>query len=69
LSCLPDGLMEVKYDESKTKVDFCKMCGGVWLDRGEFKQIINYLKINPITKFCIITQKSRIEIMGGFFRT
>lgn len=38
------GLMEVKYDESKTKVDFCKMCGGVWLDRGEFKQIINYLR-------------------------
>jgi len=38
------GLVEVKYDESKTKVDFCKMCGGIWLDRGEFKQIINYLK-------------------------
>lgn len=38
------GLQEVKYDGSKTKVDFCKMCGGVWLDRGEFKQIMNYLK-------------------------
>jgi uncharacterized protein len=38
------GLQEVKYDESKTKVDYCKMCGGVWLDRGEFKQIMNYLK-------------------------
>jgi hypothetical protein len=38
------GLQEVKYDGSKTKVDFCKMCQGVWLDRGEFKQIINYLK-------------------------
>jgi Zn-finger nucleic acid-binding protein len=38
------GLTEVKYDGSKTKVDFCKMCQGVWLDRGEFKQIINYLK-------------------------
>jgi uncharacterized protein len=38
------GLREVRYDDSKTKVDFCKMCGGVWLDRGEFKQIINYLK-------------------------
>jgi len=38
------GLQEVHYDGSKTKVDFCKMCGGVWLDRGEFKQIINYLK-------------------------
>lgn len=38
------GLTEVRYDESKTKIDFCKMCGGIWLDRGEFKQIINYLK-------------------------
>lgn len=38
------GLSEIKYDNSKTKVDFCKMCQGVWLDRGEFKQIINYLK-------------------------
>jgi Zn-finger nucleic acid-binding protein len=38
------GLQHVKYDGSKTRVDFCKMCEGVWLDRGEFKQIINYLK-------------------------
>jgi len=38
------GLREIKYDGSKTKVDFCKMCQGVWLDRGEFKQIIAYLK-------------------------
>ena len=38
------GLVEVNYDNSKVKVDFCKMCNGIWLDRGEFKQIINYLK-------------------------
>jgi Zn-finger nucleic acid-binding protein len=38
------GLVEVRYDKSKVKVDFCKMCEGIWLDRGEFKQIINYLK-------------------------
>ena len=38
------GLVEINYDGSKVKVDYCKMCGGVWLDRGEFKQIINYLK-------------------------
>lgn len=38
------GLMEVKYDNSKVKVDYCKMCHGAWLDRGEFKQIMNYLK-------------------------
>ena len=37
-------LVEVAYDESKTKADFCKMCHGIWLDRGEFKQIINYLR-------------------------
>ncbi|MEK7658487.1 MAG: zf-TFIIB domain-containing protein [Patescibacteria group bacterium] len=38
------GLSQINYDDSKVKVDFCKMCQGVWLDRGEFKQIINYLK-------------------------
>ncbi len=38
------GLVEISYDQSKIKVDFCKMCQGVWLDRGEFKQIIAYLK-------------------------
>ncbi len=38
------GLTQVGYDDSKVKVDFCKMCEGIWLDRGEFKQIINYLK-------------------------
>ncbi len=37
-------LQEVHYDDSKVKVDFCKKCEGVWLDRGEFKQLINYLK-------------------------
>jgi len=38
------GLVEVNYDDSKVKIDFCKMCQGVWLDRGEFKQIMIYLK-------------------------
>ena len=35
--------MEVHYDDSKIKIDFCKKCQGIWLDRGEFKQIILYL--------------------------
>ena len=34
---------EVKYDGSKVKIDFCKHCRGVWLDRGEFKQMVVYL--------------------------
>jgi len=35
--------MEVNYDDSKVKIDFCKRCQGIWLDRGEFKQIMMYL--------------------------
>jgi len=38
------GLTQVHYDDSRVKIDFCKMCEGIWLDRGEFKQIISYLK-------------------------
>jgi len=49
------GLQEVKYDGSKTKIDFCKMCQGMWLDRGEFKQIIAYLK-----------NKSDYEILNNY---
>ncbi len=37
-------LCQVNYDESKVKVAFCKSCQGIWLDRGEFKQIMVYLK-------------------------
>jgi len=33
------------------------MCGGIWLDRGEFKQIINYLK-----------NKSDYEILHNYTR-
>lgn len=38
------GLVEVNYDDSSVKIDFCKHCQGVWLDRGEFKQLMVYLK-------------------------
>ena len=37
-------LYEVDYDDSKIKVDLCNLCKGIWLDRGEFKQIMIYLK-------------------------
>ncbi len=36
--------VEVAYDNSSVKIDFCKHCKGIWLDRGEFKQIMIYLK-------------------------
>jgi Zn-finger nucleic acid-binding protein len=38
-------LYEVNYGRSKkTSVDICTICKGIWLDRGEFKAIIDYLK-------------------------
>lgn len=37
-------LYEVYYGDSKVIVDVCSLCKGIWLDRGEFKKIINYLK-------------------------
>ncbi len=37
-------LYEVFYGESPVVVDVCNVCHGVWLDRGEFKKIIKWMK-------------------------
>lgn len=37
-------LYEISYGDSDMKVDLCNLCRGIWLDRGEFKKIIGYLK-------------------------
>lgn len=37
-------LYEVRYGDSDVKVDVCTVCYGVWLDRGEFKELIDYLR-------------------------
>ena len=37
-------LYEADYADSNIKVDLCNICKGVWLDRGEFKKIIEYLQ-------------------------
>ena len=37
-------LYETAYGDSGIKVDVCSICKGTWLDRGEFKRIIKYLK-------------------------
>jgi Zn-finger nucleic acid-binding protein len=36
-------LYEVYYSDSRVILDFCSLCHGIWLDRGEFKRIIEYL--------------------------
>jgi len=37
-------LYEINYGKSKIKVDVCNVCQGVWLDKGELKQIMEYLR-------------------------
>ncbi|MDA1337686.1 MAG: zf-TFIIB domain-containing protein [bacterium] len=37
-------MYEVAYGDSNIKVDVCNLCHGVWLDRGEFKNIVVYLR-------------------------
>lgn len=37
-------LYEVYYGKSGIIVDVCNLCHGIWLDRGEFTKIINWLK-------------------------
>ena len=37
-------MYEVRYGDSSIYVDVCNVCRGVWLDRGEFKDIIGYLR-------------------------
>lgn len=37
-------LYEVYYNGSRIIVDVCNLCQGIWLDRKEFKRIIEYLR-------------------------
>jgi len=37
-------LYQVRYGDSSVKVDVCNVCQGIWLDRGEFIEIVEYLK-------------------------
>lgn len=50
-------LYELEYGDSGIKIDLCIICNGVWLDRGEFKQIINYLK-----------QRTDWEILNNYYK-
>lgn len=48
-------LYEVYYGNSGIIVDVCNLCHGVWLDRAEFKKIINYLR-----------QKADYEVLNNY---
>ncbi len=50
-------LYQINYGDSRISVDVCNLCQGIWLDRGEFKKIINYLK-----------DKGNYEILNNYFK-
>ncbi|MCD6500565.1 zf-TFIIB domain-containing protein [bacterium] len=50
-------LYEINYGDSGVKVDVCNLCQGIWLDRGEFKKIIDYLK-----------NRGKKEILENYFK-
>lgn len=50
-------LYRVKYGESEIEVDLCNLCQGIWLDRGEFKKITDYLK-----------EKSKDEVLNNYLK-
>ena len=62
-------LYKVNYGDSDIKIDVCGICKGIWLDRGEFKKIIKYVKnkadyevLNNYVKNLILETK---EIFAG----
>jgi len=50
-------LYEIYYGDSGIIVDLCNLCQGIWLERGEFKKIIDYLK-----------KKANYEILNNYLK-
>ncbi|MBU2579168.1 zf-TFIIB domain-containing protein [Patescibacteria group bacterium] len=50
-------LYEVSYGDSGILVNVCNLCQGIWLDRGEFKNIVAYLK-----------RKKQYEVLNNYFK-
>lgn len=50
-------LYEVSYGDSDVSVDVCNICRGIWLDRGEFAGIMEYL-----------AKKTNFEILNNYLR-
>lgn len=42
--CAPAKMVAVIFGASSVMVDWCPSCRGIWLDRGEFQAIVDYLK-------------------------
>ena len=50
-------LYEVNYGETGIEVDVCGVCRGIWVDRGEFEKIIDYVK-----------EKAQYEVLYNYLK-
>ena len=39
-----DPLYEISYNNADIKIDVCRKCQGIWLDKGEYESLIAFLK-------------------------
>jgi len=60
-------LYEVNYGDSEIRVDLCNLCFGIWLDRGEFKKIIEYLRGKRNYEILNNYLKNLVEEFGEIF--
>jgi len=42
--CAGQRLLSTRFGGSRTMVDWCPSCHGIWLDQDDFQQIVDYLK-------------------------
>jgi Zn-finger nucleic acid-binding protein len=61
-------LYEVEYGKSDIAVDVCNICNGIWLDRGEFKKIMDYLKSRGVYDALNNHSKSILSEVWEIFR-
>lgn len=70
-TCPKDGvpLYRVGYNESAVDVDVCNICRGMWLDAGEFGELLQYLRAKigkeSLAEYVKDTAKEAVEIFTG----
>lgn len=69
LNCPTCDLPMMKYRYMYTSniyIDSCEKCGGIWIDKGELIQIINYLeessKVDPEREAAVLQKISQIKV-------
>jgi Zn-finger nucleic acid-binding protein len=45
-----DTLVSIDYDNTDVEIDCCAKCKGIWLEKGEFKKIVDTLTEELLTK-------------------